>query len=178
MRLAPRLPALTAALALALGGCLPALPRVEPSPAPLFDPVAFFEGRTAGLGVLDIRARVPVVVRVESVGTPTDDGISLHQTIRRGDDPATERRWVLERTGPGSFSGTLTDAEGHVEATVEGNTLRVRYRMGSATTVRQELVLQPGGQLALNLMTVRFLGVPVARLTEQIRRLPPDPSAP
>ena len=154
MRPLPR-PALLAALAFALGGCLPALPHVAPEAEPAFDPIAFFEGRTEGLGVLDVRTKAPVVVQVESVGTPTDDGLELRQVVRHGDDPETERTWVLQRSGPGTFSGTLTDAEGPVEATVEGNTLHIRYRMGGSTTVAQDLTLQPGGDLALNLMTVR-----------------------
>ncbi|PAP78804.1 DUF3833 family protein [Rubrivirga marina] len=166
------------ALTLTFAGCLPALPTVEPDPEPAFDPIAFFEGRTEGLGVLSIRARTPVVVRVESVGTPIDDGLELRQTIRLGDDPATTRTWVLKRTGPKTFTGSLTDAEGPVEATAKGNTLRIRYRMGRVTTVAQDLTLQPGGGLALNLMTVRVLGVPVARLTEQIRRVASDASDP
>ena len=37
--------------------------------------------------------------------------------------------------------------------------------------MHQELTLQPGGGLALNLATVRFWGLPIARLTEQIWRM-------
>jgi hypothetical protein len=172
MRFDPR-PVLLTALAVVLAGCLPALPHVEPEAEPRFDPVAFFSGRTVGLGVLDIRAKSPVVIRVESVGTPTGDGIALRQTIRRGDGSPTERTWTLRRTGPDAFAGSLTEAEGPVEATVAGNTLRVRYRTGRWTSVVQDLVLQPGGGLVLNVMTVRVLGVPMARLTEQIRRAGP-----
>ena len=172
----PIRPLLIPALAIGLAGCLPTLPHVEPEAAPHFDPVAFFAGRTEGLGVLDVRMKSPVVVRVESVGTPANGGLDLRQTIRLGDDAPTERTWRLRRTGPDAFSGTLTEADGPVEATVEGNTLRIRYAMGGATAVSQDLSLQPGGQVALNLMTVRVLGVPVARLTEQIRRVGPTES--
>ena len=166
-----------------LAGCLPALPHTEPQATPSFDAVAFFSGRTAGLGTLAIRGRAPVVVRVESVGTVRPDGsLDLRQLVRRGDGPPSERAWSLRPTGPGRYVGTLTDASGEVEAWEEGNHLRIRYPMGWATSVRQDLTLEPGGQLALNLMTVRFLGIPIARLTEQIRRvdgedrLPRDPS--
>lgn len=172
MRFTPR-PLWPTVLVVALAGCLPALPHVESAAEPAFDPIAFFSGRTEGLGVLHVRARPPEVVRVESVGAPTDGGIELRQRIRRGEGAPTDRVWVLRRTGPGAFSGTLTEADGPVEATVEGHTLRVRYRTGRLTTVSQDLVLQPGGRLVLNLMTVRVLGIPVARLTEQIRCLGP-----
>ena len=158
------------ALAMAASGCLPALPRPVLRPTPAFDPLAFFEGRTAGLGVLDVRGTPPEVVRVESVGTRTSDGLRLQQTVRRGDDEPSERTWELRQTGPTAYAGTLTDASGPVEATVEGNRLTIRYKMGAVTSVTQHLTLETGGRLALNLMTVRVLGIPWARLTEQIRR--------
>ncbi len=159
-------------LALAVAGCLPALPRPEVQPVPAFDAVAFFRGPTAGLGTLTVRTRRPVVVRVESVGTPRPDGgLTLRQSIRRGDGDASERTWELVPDGPGRYSGTLTDADGPVEAWTEGNVLHIRYSMSGGLSMRQDLTLQPGGDLALNLATVRFWGVPIARLSEQIRRV-------
>ena len=159
-------------LTLLAGGCLPALPHTATHPTPAFDAVAFFEGRTEGLGTLTVRTRAPEIVRVESVGTPRPDGgLRLHQTIRRGGDPATERTWELVPVGPGRYTGTLTDADGPVEAWTEGDRLYIRYGMGGGLSMRQELTLQPRGDLALNLATVRFLGVPIARLSEQIRRV-------
>ena len=157
------------ALTVLVSGCLPALPHVEPAPAPTFDPIAFFEGQTEGLGTLDIRGRTPVVVRVESVGTRSGDSLRLDQTIRRGDDAPYHRTFTFRPDGPGRYSGTLTEADGPVEATVTGNELAIRYSTGRFSSVEQRLTLQPGGRLALNLLTARILGVPVARLTEQIR---------
>ena len=163
---------LAALLSVGLGGCLSALPATRPAAAPVFQPDVFFAGRTEGLGTLDIRGQTPEVVRVQSLGTPEADGaFRLHQTIRRGDDAPSERTWMLRSTDGLHYTGSLTDAEGEVEATVEGNRLHIRYRMGSVTTMTQDLTLQPGGQLALNLATVRVLGIPWARLNEQIRRV-------
>ncbi len=160
---------------LTAGGCLPALPYAAPQPTPVFDAVAFFNGPTEGLGTLSVRTKSPVIVRVESTGTPrADGGLTLRQTIRRGDAPATERTWELVPDGPGQFAGTLTDADGPVRAWTDGDHLRIRYGMGGGLSMGQELTLQPGGDLALNLATVRFLGIPVARLSEQIRRVNGD----
>ena len=158
-----------ALLATALAGCLPALPHAEPEAQPAFDPLAFFNGRTAGLGTLDIRGRAPVVVRVESVGTRTAGGLRLDQTIWRGDREPYQRTFTFRPDGPGRYAGTLTEAKGPVAATVEGNELTIQYKTGRFTSVEQRLTLQPGGGLALNLLSVRVVGVPVARLTEQIR---------
>jgi hypothetical protein len=167
-------------LAALLTGCLATHPPVEPVPAaPPFDPFAFFEGRTEGLGTLRIRGQGPEIVQVEGRGEVlADTTFRLVQTIRRGDGGPSTRTWVLRRTGPGRYVGTLSDAAGDVTAETEGSVLRIRYRMGTATTMSQDLTLQPGGRVALNLSTVRVLGVPWARLEEQIRRLDgPVPAA-
>ena len=164
-----------------LAGCLTAHPPAEPVPAaPPFDPFAFFAGPTRGLGTLYVRGRAPHVVRVEGFGVPLPDGtFRLVQTVARGDGEPSRRTWLLRQTGPGRYAGTLSDAAGEISAEAEGSLLRVRYRMGAATTMTQAITLQPDGRTALNLSTVRVLGVPWARLNEQIRRLDgPVPGAP
>ncbi len=162
-----------AALVLFASGCLATQPALgAPEAAPTFDPLAFFHGETRGLGTLRIRTRSPQLVRVESTGTPLPgDALRLVQTITRGDGEPTTRTWTLRRVDATTYTGTLTEATGPVTATVVGNELRIHYRTGRFTTVGQTLRLEPGGALALNLTTVRVLGVPVARLTEQIRRV-------
>lgn len=156
-------------------------PPAERVPAaPPFRPEVFFDGRTEGLGTLRVRAGGAEVVRVESVGAAQEDGaFRLDQIVTRGDGEPTTRTWLLRLTSPTTYTGTLTDASGEVRAEVDGSVLRIRYPMGTATTMRQTLYLQPGGDVALNLATVSVLGVPVARLEEQIRRVgPPRPATP
>lgn len=171
-------------LVVLLAGCLSAHPEGGPAPpAPPFDPFAFFEGRTRGLGTLKVRGAAPEQVRVEGRGERLSDGtFRLEQAVTRGDGEPQTRTWRLRQVGPGQYAGTLTDASGRVTAEAEGSTLRIRYRMGTATTMSQSLALQPGGSVALNRSTVRVLGVPWARLTERIRRLdgavPPADGAP
>lgn len=170
-RLPPAL--LVAALGVsALSGCLASQPPLgQASATPVFDPAEFFVGRSTGRGELSVRTRGTEPVRVESLGTRLDDGaVRLLQTVHRGDDAPYERTWVLRRESPGRWTGSLTEAEGPVEAVVDGNELRVRYRTGTFTSVSQRLLLQPGGMVALNRLTVRVLGVPIARLTERIEK--------
>ena len=164
-------------LALVLGvlllpGCLAGRPPLgEGSPTPVFDPAEFFVGRSSGEGELSIRARGTEPVRVESVGTELADGsVRLVQKIRRGDSEPYERTWTLRRRSPGQWTGALTEADGPVEAVIDGNELHIRYRTGTFTTVGQRLLLQPGGRVALNRLTVTVLGVPVARLSERIEK--------
>lgn len=158
-----------------LSGCLPALPAFPSqgtAPHPPFDPIAFFEGRTEGLGTLVIRGRRPEGIRVQSVGTPSHDGFLLRQRIQRGDAPPFTRTWTLVPDGHGRWTGSLTEAVGPVRAVATGDRLRITYRTGRVTTVEQVLRLEPGRESALNLLTVRMLGIPIARLVEQIRRSP------
>ena len=164
-------------LLLALSGCLATHPPAEPVPtAPPFRPEAFFDGHTRGHGSLQILGRGSQRVEVESHGEAQPDGtFRLDQTITRGDETTT-RTWLLRPTSPTTYTGTLTEARGAVAAETDGNVLRIRYGMGAGLTMRQQLVLQPGGAVALNRSTVRLLGVPIARLAEQIRRVgPPRP---
>ena len=167
-------PALAVAL-LVLGGCLTAHPRVPDRsgrPAAAFAPDDFFDGWTRGLGVLSVRLRSPELLCVVGRGRAQPDGtFRLDQTVTYPDGRTTGRTWTLGRASPTVWTGTLTDADGTVTAEATGDELAIRYRMGSpGVTMRQRLVLQPDGRTALNLSTVRVLGVPVARLVEHIQK--------
>lgn len=160
-----------ALLAVALGGCLASHVGLgAPADAPVFRPEVFFDGVTRGEGTLSIRTRGSQPVRVESRGEALTDGtFELVQTIRLGDRAPTDRRWTFRRDGPG-YAATLTEADGPVEIEVSGSELRLGYKTGRFSSIRQTLQLQPGGQVALNQLTAYVLGIPVARLEETIRR--------
>ena len=118
------------------------------------------------------------MIRVQSVGAPSRGGFVLQQQIQRGDATSFTRTWTLVPDGSGRWTGSLTEAVGPVRAEAYGDRLRITYRTGRITTVEQVLRLKPGRASALNLLTVRVLGIPVARLVEHIRQLPrtADPS--
>lgn len=158
------------AFLLPLAGCLSTHPRVEAEPTPVFLPEQVFAGETEGLGTLVIRGRSAQLVRVQSTGAMREDGtFALQQTIRIGDEPPRERTWTLRRT-PDGYVSSLTEADGPVRVEARGTELRVRYGMSGPLVMDQRLYLQPDGETVLNLSTVRFWGLPVARLTEHIRR--------
>lgn len=169
-------PALALGALALLSGCLTAHPRVPAPPrppgAPAFAPDVFFAGWTRGLGVLDVRLRSPELVCVNGYGEAQPDGtFRLDQTVAHADGRTEERTWLLRQTTPAVWTGSLTDADGPVTATVEGGKLLIRYAMGGGLSMRQRLVLQPDGRTALNLSTVSALGaLPVARLNEQIQK--------
>lgn len=164
---------------LALAGCLAAHPRLTAPDSPEFRPEVFFNGLTRGTGTLRIRGRAAQTVRVESLGTPQPDGsFRLDQTVWIGDAAPRLRSWQMRRAPSGDYTATLTDASGPVRVRVEGATLRLRYRLNAVATMHQRLVLKPDGQSALNQATVRVLGLPWARLAEDIVRAPGVPGQP
>lgn len=164
--------ALAPLVAIAVAGCVASghLPA-EQAAAPTFDPVAFFAGRTEGRGTLHIVFSGQQQTLVEGIGSVADDGsITLDQEVRRGDKPPTRRTWHLHAVGPGRYAGTLTDATGPVAGDATGNRLHLSFAMKGGTHADQWLYLQPGGQVAENVMVVRKFGIPVARLEETITR--------
>ena len=156
---------------LELAGCV-STTHLASAPAPRFDAVAFFAGRSEGKGVLKIALRRRSTTLVEGKGRVTaDGGIVLDQTVRRQGTPATRRQWVLHPVGTGRYTGTLSDAVGPVDGRVEGSVLHLRFAMKGGLQAEQFLALQPGGSVAQNVMIVRKMGVAVARLDESIMRL-------
>lgn len=185
MRRAPRLfgrisPALC--ILACVSGCVAG--RSAPLPAapgaPDFDPIAFFAGRTHGTGVLHVLFRGAKTTDVRGIGVAMGEGrtggrggseIILDQSVVQGESPARHRRWRLHRDGPGRYTGTLTDAVGPVVALAQGNRLRIAFTLKGGLAVDQRLSLEPGGRVALNVMTVRKFGLVVARLDERIERM-------
>lgn len=159
-------------VALSLGACVPLghLAR-EHATSPVFDPIAYFAGRTEGRGSLKIVTKPRQAVTVEGHGvTDGDGGIVLDQDVRQGDGPVKHRTWHLRQTAPGRYAGTMSDAVGPVTGEVTGNTLHLSFMMKRGLRAQQWLYLQDGGQVSRNRMVVTKLGMPVASLDETIAR--------
>lgn len=164
MRPSSPVPLLAAALAACAGSPPP------PVSGPAFDPIAFFSGRTRGAGELSIVLRPPRPITVEGRGRVRPDGtLVLVQRIEEERRRPRTRRWELRRTGPGTYAGTLTDATGPVRAEARGSRLHIAYP-SDAGRVEQWLTLAPDGRTARNRLTVRRLGVVIARVDETIRK--------
>jgi hypothetical protein len=162
------------AATLALSGCVTAPGGIAPiseAAQPRFDAIAFFSGTTNGTGLLKKAFSKTVPVLVEGRGTVKDGVLYLEQDIREGEKPVRTRNWVIREDRPDHYTGTLTDAEGAVEGRTDGNRLHLSFTMNGGFPVEQRLTLSPDGQRAYNVMKVRKLGVTVAVLAEDIRRL-------
>ncbi len=139
---------------------------------PAFDPIVFFAGRTAGEGELKIMLKSAQLLRVQGQGRLEADGVLvLDQQVRRGDRAVERRQWRMRQMAPNRYRGTLTDATGPVELETRGNLLTIRYPLKGGLAVHQSLTLDGSGRTALNRMTISKFGMPVARITETIRKL-------
>jgi hypothetical protein len=137
-----------------------------------FPLIRFFEGRTAGEGMLKVVLRGAQTIRVQSRGKVEPDGsLALVQQIeQQGKKPRT-RTWRMREVSPGRFEGSLTDAVGPVKGEVMGNRFRVAYRMKGDLQVEQVLSLRADGRTIDNVMEVGKFGLTVATLRETIRKL-------
>jgi hypothetical protein len=158
---------------LVLSGCLSGF-RVAETPAqmPQFRPEQFFAGVTYGEGILATRGKADRPFHVAGAGHSESDGtFILDQTITYADVAVEQRSFRLLRVDDHEYTGSLTGASGAVSARAEGNSLHVRYNIRTpAVTMEQWIYLQPDGRTGLNRATVRVLGIPVAHLSETIRR--------
>lgn len=135
-----------------------------------FDPVAFFTGRTVGEGQLKKVFSSAQTTHAVGHGYVKGGDLVLDQTIDIEGEPSRERQWRLHKVGPGHWSGTLTDAKGPVEVTVEGPVMRVRYTSNDNMAVSQAITLGPEGQRAHNVMKIKKLGITFATIDETITR--------
>ena len=151
------------------GGASPV--RAQAS-ARAFDPVAFFSGRTEGVGTLDEVMASPKATHVTGIGSLQPGGVFvIEQTVKIAGKPTEQRRWQLRQTTPGHFNGTLSDAKGPVVGVVTGNRMQIGYTMKGGMKVRQVLTLAADGRTLGNSMKIRKFGIVVATVVETIRKL-------
>lgn len=159
-------------LALAASLVIPAAARGEtPSQA---DPLAFFEGRTAGDGRIAAMMGRSRAVTVSSAGRVEPDGtLVVDQIVTEQGKPPRDRAWRIRETAPGRYVGTMTDATSPIAGKLERDRLTLDFRIKGGLAVRQSLTFASDGMSARNVMVVSKWGMKVARLDETIRRLDP-----
>ena len=183
---------LSIAAALASAGLLAACvsaPQVSApvtlAEAPRFDPFTFFAGTSAGTGTMSKVGSDPIPVRVTSSGRievevrresgwapPPRRVLVIDQLVAEGDKPPRKRQWRIHEVAPGRYEGTLTGATSPIEGRAQGNLLVLKFTIKDGFRVRQELTLSADGRRAANVMTVSQLGIKVAVLAEDIRKIP------
>lgn len=164
-----------AAVAMAgIAGCLgpfPAHPDTVEHPSLRLE--VFFSGHTRGNGTLTLLTGQQRSLKVQGYGRADADGsFHLDQIVTFEDGAVEKRTWRLARSGVHTYTVTLSDAAGPVSAEGTGNRFHLRYLLRKpAVHMEQWLYLRPDGRTVLNLATITALGIPWARLTEEITRI-------
>jgi hypothetical protein len=158
-----------------LTGLLPVVGLMLAAPAGsqgMVRPIEFFEGTTVSEGTLKVAMKG--AVRTRSVNRGTIDGngtLALVQQVQDEGQPRTERRWRIQQTGPGKYTGTMSDASGPVTVERVGDRYRFRFRMSGGLAVEQWLAPHADGRTASSSITVRKFGLTVATSQSTIRKV-------
>ena len=135
-------------------------------------PLRFFEGRTEGSGTIKLFMKKPYRSRSIGRGVIEPDGsLVLVQRVEDDGKPPRVRRWLIRQTGPGHYSGTMSEAAGPVTIDEVGGNYRFRFTMKGHFAVEQWLFPLPGGMAARNSMKVRRFGMTVGTSDGTIRKL-------
>jgi hypothetical protein len=142
------------------------------APAQLSPLERFFAGRTEGTGTVRIIMSGTSTVRTQGRGRILPDGsLALDHVVHQQGEPVRRRSWHMRRTGPGRYTGTISDARGPVAGELQGNRLHITYRTREGHAVDQWITFHPDGRTATNQMTFRRMGIRLATLQETIRRV-------
>lgn len=158
-------------VSLALSACVGTPQVATPAPAPHFDALAFFLGRTLGTGRLKKVLSGVEKTEVEGIGRVEDGTLVLDQVVKEGSKPARHRTWHIREDSPGQYSGRLTDASGPITGDADGNRLHLAFLMEGGLPTEQWLTLAGDGRSAHNIMVVQKFGMRVAVLDEEIRKI-------
>jgi hypothetical protein len=157
----------TAIVALAVG-----VQSAAADPTPKLDMLAFFTGKTHAENVMKIVLKKPARLVVDSIGGKGDRGdFVLIDTVKEEGKPERTRKWVMKQVSPGRFTGSLSDATGPVDVTVDGDEALMLYTMKGGLKVRQEMKLLPDGKTLSNEVVVKKFGLKFASVEGRIRKL-------
>ena len=139
---------------------------------PKLDMIDFFTGKTHAENVIKIAMQRPHKLIVDSVGGRNKEGeFVLIDNVQEEGKPARKRTWAMRPAGPNRFTGTLSDAQGPVDAVIEGNTATIRYTMKEGgLKIVQQLQLQPNGTIA-NHTTAKKFGMKFGQVDGTIRKV-------
>lgn len=158
---------LSALIVAALSGVATAASAEKPH----LDLIDFFTGRTHAVSEIKIAFRRPLGHVTHSVGRRAANGdLILVDTVKEEGKPRKERRWVMRRSGPNRFTGSMSEAVGPVQITVDGIRATIRYKMKGGISIDQRLTKRDQKTL-LNHVSARKLGIRLGRLEGTVRKL-------
>jgi hypothetical protein len=131
----------------------------------------FFIGRSESTGTVQVMLSGRHAARTHNRGRMEGGTLVLDQVVEEQGKPARRRTWRLTRGANNRVTGTISDARGPVNGSVNGNVLHLTYRSAEGPTVEQWITLAPDGRSAHNRMRFRRFGLNVATYEETIRRV-------
>lgn len=144
--------------------------RIE-AQAVVFTPESGLSGESRGEGSLRLLLGRRRPFHVQSSGESNSDGtFTLQQTVTFEGEKPRVRTWVIRKVAPLEYAGTLSDASGPVRGQTSGTRLTLKYRLKGPLVMHQILDLSADGKTIANTGRITFLGIPVGRLRETIRR--------
>lgn len=140
---------------------------------PKLDMTAFFMGKSHAENVMRIALHGPKSLVVDSVGGRNKEGeFVLVDTVREEGKPVRTRTWVMHPSGPGHFTGFLSDAVGPVEVEVRGDTAVIQYVMkDGGLKIVQQVRLENDGKTLANHVVAKKFGLAFAHVDGTIRKL-------
>jgi Protein of unknown function (DUF3833) len=146
---------------------------------PIFEPTAFFTGRTSSFGVMENRGGAPTrTVTTATNGHWIGNTLYVEQDVVLGADSKPQHRsWRIRKIGAHQYEATANDIVGIARGEARGNVFHWSFTLALSpgnlsgnVRMTQWMYLQPDGQTMLNHSTIRKFGVLVAQVTEEFRR--------
>ena len=152
-----------------LGACA-GEPRPEPLREAVFDPEAWFEGRTDAYGLFEALGRARFGFRTWLEGARTPDGFTLRERFLYDTGERWERTWRFARGGAGAWTAAAENTPRPGRLLAEGSAARMVYVAdmpsgGKLRRLRFDMRLNRVGAVVQNRSDVSAFGLPLGRLT-------------
>lgn len=166
---------------LCLVGCSTMQPSDFEGGRPVFDPAAFFTGRTESTGVMENRSGTPLKrVTTTTHGIWKNGVLHIEQDLVFGDEPPSHRSWRLRKIDAHHFEATANDMVGTARGQAHGNAFHWSFTLATSpgnplanVRMSQWMYLQPDGRTMVNHTTIHKAGILLRQVTEQFRRAGP-----
>jgi len=145
---------------------------------PQFRPEKFFDGHTRSTGIFRNMVGKPEQrFTTDCRGRTRGRTLYLDQRFRYEDGRTQERRWQIRQVDATHYIGRANDVVGEARGKVTGSSFRLVYTVAlkpgnplSNVRLDQTMTLRRDGTVE-NHATIRKLGIPLSRVTEQFRRV-------
>lgn len=165
-------------MVLFLAACNSLKPSDFAATRPHFDMKQFYTGHTRSSGLMESPGGQPLKrVATETWGHIEGGDLHMTQDVTFDDAKPERRTWRICRVDEHHYEASSEHVIGVARGEAWGNALRLDYLLAlnpanplSRVRMTHWMTLQPDGRTMLNVVTVRKLGIVVARITEVFRQ--------